>query len=151
MPMTSIAAALGSIKLLGDLVKSAVAARDAQAFKERLAPLQQAVIDAQGSMMDMQQEHSALIGRVRDLEAEIVQLKEWASERERYALTELEPGSFAYALKREASAGEPAHMLCAHCYQRREKVLLQGINSSILGWIFTCPACKTEVRGRHES
>lgn len=151
MAMTSIAAALGSIKLIGDLVKTAMAARDAQAFKERLSPLLQAIIDAQGAVMEMQQENAALASRIRDLETEIAQFEEWGRERERYALTELDPGSFAYVLKREASAGEPTHMLCARCYQRRQKVLLQGINSSILGWIFTCPACKTEVRGRHES
>jgi predicted SprT family Zn-dependent metalloprotease len=53
-------------------------------------------------------------------------LEAWETEKERYELKGLGTGGpFAYALKEDAKGADPAHYICASCYQRGEKSILQ--------------------------
>ena len=55
----------------------------------------------------------------------MAEMEEWDAEKQRYELKEIVSGQFAYTLKEEAHGGEPAHMLCAHCYNQNQKSVLQ--------------------------
>jgi hypothetical protein len=143
--IASVNALLSAFKTLREMIQGAISARDAQAFKEREAPLKQAVIDAQNEMLEMVVQHAELTRRVGDLETQIARLEEWRRERKRYALTEIAPKVFAYTLKPHADRGEPPHMLCAHCYQRGEKAILQGTDLQFGGWVYRCPNCRTRI------
>jgi hypothetical protein len=53
---------------------------------------------------------------VGELEKEVVRLKAWGAEKERYQFAEVGTGAFAYTLKPTMANGEPFHMLCANCH-----------------------------------
>ena len=63
--------------------------------------------------------------------------------------TELPPGVFVYALKREAADGEPLHQICTSCYEQRKKSILHR-SDRINGLTqITCNGCgKTLEEGR---
>ena len=94
-----------------------------------------AVIELQEKILAAREQQSALAERVGDLEAQVAEFEAWDAEKQRYELKEFKSGQFAYPLKAEVAGGEPAHMLCANCYSKNQKSILQ-----------------TEVRdpGRHE-
>jgi hypothetical protein len=48
------------------------------------------------------------------------------TEKARYQLREVNTGVFAYVPKQGMEQGEPFHMLCANCYERGEKSILQA-------------------------
>lgn len=88
---------------------------------------------------------SALLERVRELEAEKAKLQAWNAEKSRYRLQQVNAGVFAYVLKDDSSAGEPSHMICANCFERGEKSLLQATHQIKAGRrIHICPHCKAE-------
>lgn len=141
---TDIAAAT-SLKIAGDIAKAMLDLRDSKIADAKVRELQQAIIDAQGSVFAAHQDRSALIERVRDLEKQVADFEQWAAEKIRYQLTEVTPKTFAYTLKPEAAGAEPPHWICAACYQSGKKSILQGIESASFGWSYKCHACRSEI------
>jgi hypothetical protein len=90
------------------------------------------------------------LDRIRDLEEKVRNFDAWNTEKDRYELKQLSPHgpAFAYALKRDAQPAEKFHCICASCYQRRIKSILQfdrmaSIYSS--EQILKCPVCGSEA------
>lgn len=73
--------------------------------------------------------------------------EKWEAEKQRYKLTDFGGGTFAYLLKPEAASGEPPHRICAHCYQRDEKSILQFVHRSDGQDYYKCPKCGDQVFG----
>lgn len=121
-------AGLGAFKTMLDLAKGLKDLSDATARNAVAIELQEKILAAQA-------EQAALVEHVSGLEKQVADLEAWDADKQRYKLEEIASGQFAYALKPEAAAGEPAHMLCANCYNHDQKSILQ-----------------TEIRspGRHE-
>jgi hypothetical protein len=84
-----------------------------------------AVIELQQKILDAQSEQAELVDLVRKLKARVAQLEAWDADKERYTLTDLGRGHFAYALKDSMANGEPPHYLCAQCYNGKIKSILQ--------------------------
>ena len=80
-----------------------------------------AVIELQEKILSAQSEQSALIERIRALEAKMATVETWNTEKQRYQLKRLPPGIFVYELKFEMAAGEPAHSLCEKCRAMRSR------------------------------
>jgi hypothetical protein len=55
----------------------------------------------------------------------VAALKAWEAEKERYELTEIGPGVFAFALKESMRQGQPVHRICANCCANGTKSYLQ--------------------------
>jgi hypothetical protein len=69
---------------------------------------------------------TALLQEKGALEAEVVRLKDWSAEKERYELkTHGKNGILAYALKETVQPTEPAHSLCPDCFSNNKKTILQ--------------------------
>jgi hypothetical protein len=86
-----------------------------------------AVIELQEMILSAQQQQSALIERVRELEKEVARFETWEAEKQRYELKEV-PGLnhvLAYTLKPEAQSSEPPHWICTNCYENRKRSILQ--------------------------
>jgi hypothetical protein len=81
----------------------------------------------------------------------MTRLEAWDAEKQRYALTELSRGAFAYLVKPEARGTEPLHCLCAACYQNGKKAILQFLIDQFGTAHFTCPACRTEFQAWSEN
>lgn len=110
------------------------------------AAINQAVIDIQRSALDAQQGLAAALKRIDELEAEIMDLKAWDGEKERYELKRFHPGTFAYVLRQSSADGEPLHRICANCYHQGKKALLQATSRlELRRRVYRCPSCKTEI------
>ncbi|MFI5020606.1 MAG: hypothetical protein ACHQRJ_02990 [Alphaproteobacteria bacterium] len=143
--MSTIAAAISSFSALKDIAQAMIGLRDAQAFQAKLIEFNSALIDAQTKVFSVNEERTTLIERVRALEQELVSIKAWEAEKQRYQLEELPPGVFVYALKPEMAAGEPSHRICQTCYQRGKKSLLQASEPTSGQQHLTCHECGTKL------
>jgi hypothetical protein len=144
--LSAISDALTSFKALKDIALAMVGLRDAKAFDAKLIEFNSALIDAQTSVFAVNQERTALVERIGALEAKVTELENWETEKQRYELKEVAPRNFAYVLKPQTQGSEPSHWICPGCYQKRQKSILQGIESHSFGWSHSCPSCNLEVR-----
>lgn len=138
-----ILAGLGAVKAAFDIAKGLKDIDDA-------ARRNTAVIELQEQILSAQQAQSALIERIRDLEKEVAGFAIWETEKKRYKLTDYGGGTFAYELKAEAAEGEPSHRICAACFQKGHKSILQFDFRTSKGQDrYKCPDCKTEFDQGH--
>ena len=144
--MLAIAQGLNAIKATTDIIKSIAGLRDAAQILEKTVELNQKILTVQTALADAQAEQTTLIQTIRNLEEEVARFKAWEAEKQRYELKEVAPRTFAYVLKPNASDPEPLHWICASCYQKNQKFILQGIQWYGGGWIHTCPSCKAEIQ-----
>ena len=142
--MIAIGQGLSAVKALTDLVKIMVGLRDSAKLLEATVEFNQHILSVQGALLAAQSEQTTLIERVRALEKEIADLKAWEAEKQRYELKEVAPRKFAYLLKPDAQAAEPPHWICASCYQKGQKSILQGEPFFGGGWTHSCPLCKAQ-------
>jgi len=135
-------AGLGALKTAFDIAKGLKDIDDA-------ARRNAAVIELQEKILAAREAQSALLDRVGDLEEEVASFETWDAEKKRYELKPTMRGgpSFAYILKPNAEPPEEFHCICATCYQRRLKSILQFARSIPRSdeKILKCPVCATEV------
>lgn len=144
--MVEISAAVSSFGALKDAIQSWIKLRDTSLTQEKKIEFQSMLIDAQTNIIAINDERSALIKRVAELEKEIMDLKTWDAEKDRYELKQPRIGSFVYALKQEfVDGGEPAHWICPHCYQQFKKSILQTIRIPNEGIKSGCLACGNRI------
>src|SRR5690606_27378746 len=143
---TSIQAAIGGLKTASDIAQSLVTLRDASVVQAKTIELQSVILAAQSSAIAAQSQQFALLERIRELEEHVARVEAWNTEKKRYKLTEIGFGQFAYILKEEESAGEPKHMLCANCYNRGEKSILQNeLRNPGRHTVTFCDNCNSEL------
>lgn len=148
--MASIGAAVSSLKAAHDIAKGMLSIRDAGMIQGKVIELQREILSAQSSALAAQSDQFTLLKAVGDLEKETARLKAWEAEKQRYALSELSAGTFAYVLKAEAQGAEPIHRICTSCYELHRKSILQRKGSDYDGTWLKCPACKAEVHVKGE-
>jgi hypothetical protein len=148
--MSAIAAALSSLKAAKDIAQAMIGLRDAAAFQEKQIEFQSKLLDANNAAFAAQEERSAMLERISELEKEVTRLEAWEAEKQRYELKPLAAGSFAYTLKTEAQGTEPPHHICTRCYEHQQKSILQKVETSLAGTHmrippkYRCPECKSE-------
>jgi hypothetical protein len=146
-----ISMGLQSLKAALDVVKGLNAASTQASINEIKLGLQAHIFEAREALAAAQETQSTSLQRIRDLEQEIVGLKDWEAEKQRYELKAIDRGAFAYMPKTGMESGEPPHWLCANCFNRRQKSLLQfqgqerrngGLGSDSN---YRCDVCKSSV------
>ena len=151
--MGSIAAAVSSLKGASDIAKGLLSLHTMAEVQSKAIELNQAIIDAQHQIFAANAAQSALAERVRQLEGEIARMKDWDAQKERYKLAAPYPGCMVYAPQKSMSNGEPAHYICAACYQKGQRSILQGVEGRprkeggrLMG-SYNCPnpTCKSEA------
>lgn len=136
---------LTSLKTAADLTKTIVNLRDAAALQSKVIELQLAILSAQNSALAAQNEQSLLLERIRTLEQDVADMKAWEAEQEKYELSEVYPGAFAYVLKEQAQAAEPSHWLCTTCYQERKKGVMNFQERAGRDKVFQCGRRKNKI------
>ncbi|WP_224702002.1 hypothetical protein [Devosia aquimaris] len=138
-------AALQIFTSLFDNAKGLVEIRDAATRDGAVLMIQKQVLEAQAAQL-------ALVKRVGELEQEIVGLKDWEAEKQRYELKAIDRGAFAYMPKAGVEDEEPPHWLCANCFNKRQKSFLQfkGQDRSATGGrgttaTYGCDGCRATV------
>ena len=118
MVVAETIAGLGAVKTAFDMAKALQGIHDTAA-RDR------AVIELQKEILVAQTAQSALVESESALKKEVADLKAWDADKQRYQLRDIGRGITAYALKEGMQNGEPEHYLCAACYQRHQKSILQ--------------------------
>jgi hypothetical protein len=149
--LTDISGALGALQSASNIIKSLAGLRSDSERSAKLIELQSQIMSAQTSAIQANTAQTALIDRVRQLEAEIACLETWSTEKQRYELKALRPGSFALALKADAQGSEPSHYICQACYASGKKCVLQLRPAGLLKKqngihdMYVCPGCRAEI------
>lgn len=145
--MGSIAAAISSIKVAGDIAKGLVGLHTSTEVTAKTAELNQALLDAQHRMFEANAAYATITERVRNLEGQLRDLKNWDAEKQRYDLKQPHTGCLVYALQKASmKAGEPAHYICAACYEDAQRSILQLsiMENALTAWL--CGRCKAVAR-----
>ena len=115
-------------------------------YKSELSDLTNAVIAAQNMTLESQAKAAALIAEKSELEKEVVSLKAWEREAQRYELKEVASGMFAHAIKEALRGSEPFHQICSHCYQDNIKSIFQLQSHGRREDMYLCHRCKQTIR-----
>lgn len=137
-----IFAGIGALKTAFDIAKGLKEIDDATKRNS-------AVIDLQSTILTAQQAQGELLNENEALKRENAALKAWEAEKQRYELLDLYQGLFAYVPKIGEERGEPPHAICATCYQRGTKSILQtngGPNIHARTW--DCVSCGAKIKNQ---
>ena len=142
--MSEAMAAYQGLKTGFDLLQGLNAAAKGAAINDVKFKLGQHILDAQAALTAANSAQADAAETIRQLEQEIVRLKQWEGEKERYELKRYNPGSLAYSLKPDMAQGEPPHRLCANCYQQGKKAILQATHRTPGRYReHICPSCQS--------
>ena len=142
-PFTS---AFAAIKTATGFVQGVTTTMTQVAVNDVKIGLQQSLLTAQQALFSAQQKASADNERARDLEQEIVRLRDWSAEKQNYVLVGIQGGASAYMLKPAMQEGQPPHWLCTNCYQNGKPSILQPQTKKATTGMpsvdWTCPVCR---------
>jgi hypothetical protein len=142
---------LQSLNAMTELLKVLNAASTQTQINEVKLGLQEGLLAAQRALFAAQEAQTADAAVIRDLEEQIVRLKDWEAERQRYQLTAIDRGAFAYMQKPGMDGGEPPHWLCTNCFEQGKRSLLQSRGGSVrdgphgIQTAWGCNACDGSV------
>jgi hypothetical protein len=123
--IAEIGAGLSSAKALIDIAKGLHAAATQAEVNEVKIALQGEVLNIQAALMAAQAAESASTERIHELEQEIVRLKDWEGEKQRYELVRIDNKAVAYMAKAGMERGEPPHWLCTKCFNHGVPSIMQ--------------------------
>lgn len=140
--ISAFAKALAAIRAAKDIAETMVSVRDTAAFNAKMIEFQSKIIDANNAAFAAQDERTALLDEIRRLQKKVAEFENWEAEKRRYQLTDFGGDTFAYLLKPDIDDGEPLHRLCAACFQKRQKSILQFIGQTAYSQDgYRCPNC----------
>lgn len=145
--MDLVAGAFSTLKGASDIAQGFLAMKTDAAVSAKAVELNRVIADVQQQLFSIQAAYATTIRREEDLKAEIVRLKDWSHEKQRYELHEVTTGSLAYRVKPAMNGGEPVHYLCANCYQDNVKSILQHYGSEGFHKRLYCPKCNSSFLG----
>lgn len=137
--------ALASIKTMSDLSSLIIKSKVSDAVRQNAIELQSAIISLQSTILSIQAQNQELQAENNRLKQQLADLKGWEEGAQNYSLTEIASGVLVYALKPEKAGANPPHWLCVHCYENKQKSILQRGKKTHSGTIYSCPKCKTEI------
>ncbi len=141
-----ISAAISALAQAMEIARAFLKQRDKALIQEAVQSLNALLFEAQRNALTTQAEQFAALEREDSLKKRIVQLEHWDAEKERYELKELALGVFAYANKPLMEPAEPAHLICANCYQQKRKsILAQRYEPDGRRTYQDCHACKAVI------
>lgn len=125
--ITAIGSALTALKAAMDIAEAMVGLRDTAAFQGKLIEFQSKIIDANNAAFAAQEERSALLSTIGELEKQVADLEAWETQKDRYSLTKHgDRDVFTYALKEGMGTSEPPHQICANCFNDKKISVLQA-------------------------
>ena len=124
------------LEILGEITGAASAANDSlKSLSEligsgkgraQLAEATNQLITLRQFVLDLQDEHSAMRDRMRELEVEIQRMKAFRTEeKDKYQLRSPDGSAFVYRLRELEVGSGSDHWLCATCFQQDRKSILQ--------------------------
>lgn len=139
--MIEFSAAIQSVKVLGDILKAAHELKDSTALVAAVNEVQGKLTVAYEAVCNSLEKRHALERRTAELEKELKDIKDWETEADRYGLTEICTGVFAFTTKPGMENSEPPHKICAACHSKRQKGYLQLNGTDGRGSHYKCSLC----------
>lgn len=137
----------GVLKQLSSLAKSVKDLGSKSISKEEAAMMTQNILDLQGTIMGLQNEHLELSAVKCELEAKIAEYDRWNEEQKNYRLKEIEPGLSVFVFQKCAESEEDDHWLCPGCFSNRKKgIFVMTTKPGMMDKVFKCSLCKFEIR-----
>ncbi len=90
--ISAISGMISALKGAMDISKAMIGLHDAQATQIKVIELNTKILEAQSSAFAANDERSALVERIGELEKELVQLKAWRVEKQNYQMTDAGEG-----------------------------------------------------------
>lgn len=90
------------------------------------------VSDLLDRLIRLQAEQIAMHGTILQLREEQYRIDKFQAEAVRYILTRTEQNSLVYELDPNKANGEPPHCICATCYEKQIKSILQPVAHNTL-------------------
>lgn len=140
-PITIGFSALSAFNQAQQIIKALLGLKIDSVVLAHVNKLNAELATAQLGYLEAIEKNTALVTSKNDLEKEITQLKAWANEKERYKLTQIQTGVFAYALKECEANTEPPHWICADCYNKGKKFILSKSRESYRDKTYKCTEC----------
>lgn len=144
--ISEFSAAVQSVKVLKEVLTAAHELKDSTALIAAVNEVHGKLVIAYENVINSQEQRLAAQQRITELEKEIAEIMNWKQEAERYALTEIGTGVFAFVVKPDRQNGDPAHKLCTACFEKRQKGYLNLSNKDGSGTYYKCNVCGSEVR-----
>jgi hypothetical protein len=115
------------------------------AINEIKVELTRRILDAQAALLATGEAQAATVHRIAELEQEVVRLKDWSAEKERYQLHSIDRRAFAYVKKPGMEGSEPPHWLCTNCFDNNSlKSILQFIGQ-MNDSVYRCHCCDASI------
>jgi hypothetical protein len=149
--ISAIAGLTASLRAAVEIMKAMNDISDANLIPAKIFELTREIMSAQACALAVQSEQFDLLQSKRDLEEEIVRLKAWRTEKYRYELKNVGPGAVAYVVKSNMQGSEPAHWICANCFQSGKKRFLNESHSDLNFVYHKCQECAGKIRIRKTS
>ena len=140
--LAEIGAGLSSLKAAKDIVQGLNAAKTEAAINSVKIDLQGHILEAQQGLFAAQEAQSTDARRIAELEQEIMRLKDWSAEKERYRLVDIWRGTVDYTPKAGMENGEPPHWLCSNCFNHGRKSFLAMQGQVGPNAVWKCNDCK---------
>lgn len=143
--ISAIAGAMSALNAATNITKAMIGLRDTKIIQTKVIELNTIILQAQAAAFSANQERAALVERIGQLEKEIANLKAWETDKQRYELTDIGDGNFAYTAKVSMRGSEQPHYICANCYQLGKTSILQHMHLSGGGDLLTCSGCNAKT------
>ncbi len=139
--------AINGIKTAATLSKELLALKLTGDVQTKIAELNTELISAQQHATTAYSSQMELSKRVRDLEEEMVRLKDWNIRKQDYKLQSIGGTAFAYVIKDSVETSELKHWLCQPCFENAKKSVLQGKERPERGRgrYWACNRCGTSI------
>ncbi|HTR43484.1 MAG TPA: hypothetical protein VMH87_17875 [Pseudomonadales bacterium] len=135
-------AALKLVKEIAATAKRLGETRDEFKSNEISIKLQRLIIDLHNEITLVQSGYQTVLRTQDELKKKLSEREQWEEISSRYRLERVGTVlfSFVYVPDDKQPSTEPAHWLCANCFEQKKKSILQytGMNR------YQCPSCKTD-------
>lgn len=125
MDITLIQSAIAGLKTASDIAKGILDLKITTEVGGKVAELQNVILTAQESAFAANAAQSEMAEEIRALKDEMVRIKAWEAQKNRYQMESPWAGAVVYALKDSMKGTEPHHWICAQCYEDGKRSILQ--------------------------
>lgn len=136
---------LSSLKSAADIARAMTEIRDATTVQTKAFELTREIIAAQQGTLSALAAQQSLLVELRELKDKIAQFEAWDSEKQRFELVDHGCGTYTRVLKADFANGEPKHQICAQCFEKGKKGLLQSRGRFHGREKVSCMLCEHEV------
>lgn len=143
--LTLLPSAMAGLKGAIDITTALVKTNNIVDVNAKAIELQQIIIKLQQDIFSAQDSQRVANEEILNLKNEISDLKKVGGDMARYKLCSPFTGSAVYGISKDDASKEPAHYLCANCFQAGKKSVLNPKANDKGFQDFVCPICRGAI------